>query len=85
MTYDSGGKRIWPRHPLQVHSEGNKRERYEQSADARWAGAVITAFPHLNVAEPRTLECCCGKPFTVDGVTYERVNAGCAIHGLKSR
>ena len=54
-------------------------------ADARWAEAVITAFPHLNVAEPHAMECCCGKPFTVDGVTYERVNAGCAIHGLKSR
>jgi hypothetical protein len=29
--------------------------------------------------------CCCSEPFTVDGVQYTSRNAGCALHGIRSR
>ena len=54
--------------------------------DQRWAEAVITANPHLNVMpQPYKATCCCSQPFVIDGVQYTSRNAGCALHGIKSR
>ena len=29
--------------------------------------------------------CCCSAPFLLDGIKYKPVNAGCQIHGIRSR
>jgi hypothetical protein len=54
--------------------------------DLKWADAVLTALPHLNVApQPYKATCCCSEPFVIDGVRYESRNAGCPLHGIRSR
>ena len=51
--------------------------------DQKWAEAVITALPHLNVAHQGPT-CTCGGLITIDGVEYQSINARCAKHGVKS-
>ena len=54
--------------------------------DAKWAEAVLNAYPELNVSpKPYKAVCCCSGTFTYEGVQYTATNAGCAIHGLRSR
>jgi hypothetical protein len=54
--------------------------------DMKWADAVLTAYPGLNVApKPYQASCCCAQPFTYEGIRYESRNAGCALHGIRSR
>ena len=54
--------------------------------DVRWASAVLTAYPELNLAQkPYVASCCCSGAFTIDGVQYASRNAGCHLHGIRSR
>lgn len=54
--------------------------------DRRWAAAVLTACPQLIVDEPSHMaHCCCGEPLVIDGESYDVVNAGCQVHGVRSR
>ncbi len=48
-----------------------------------WAEAVITALPHLNVAEPPAHTCSCtngGEPYELDGIMVVSRSPACHIH-----